>query len=804
MENKSKIVNVLLIEDNPGDARLIGEMLSDNLGVSFQLKFVNRVEAGLRYLASGGIDVVLLDLNLPDSQGLETLGTVRSAASGVPIIVLTGDTDASLGMRAVNEGAQDYLVKGQVDGNLLLRSILYSIQRHRLIFELRQYALRLHTSHFRLQTIMEQNADGIVIANKKGVALYVNPAAEQLLGMRREEMQNKPVGIPITETGAREVVLPRPDDEEGVAEVRVVEIEWEGEGAYLASMRDITERRRMREILGQAAREWQSTFDAVEDMIVVLDRDQHIIRANQAVKDTFQGQPIFGEPCYRLFHGCSTAVENCAACETFNTGEACHIELQEPHLGDRWLMMSSYPIKGPDGVVDKVVHVIRDTTEARRTEAIKRSLEAKQLVLQELKEVNEMKSQFIEVMAHELRTPMTVIRSGVGLLLEQSLGELNGKQREFLQVIDRNIDRLSRFSQDVLSLSKLDSGRFRMHPEEVELHAALHPTLEMLRIKAEEDKIEINTEGLTEEGLLVCSDVDALSQVAFNLVNNAIMHCPEGTKVWVEGQLLEDQFVEATVRDDGPGIPVEAQERIFERFYQVGRQSGPGYRGTGIGLAVCRGLVEKMGGKMFVESAPGQGTTFKVKIPTPKSRAETLFGRIAMFLGHVTQEELGEAVRLQSSREYEGKKLGEILVDKGRLSRIKVDEVLQNQQFSLARPHKLLPATLNESLLGRIAQRYGYVTDDQLRGILRTQALRQEQGEPVRIGQVMVEQNLMTAEDVIMVLHMQKQQIMVCPACSSRFNSPRTQSEPELACPECGASLEADEAEVIEVSGDVE
>ena len=124
-------IRVLLIEDNIGDSRLIREMLSEAKDVSFALKHAERLQAGLEQLGQGGIDVVLLDLGLPDSQGLETLDKTYALAPEVPIVVLTGLDDDTLGVRAVNRGAQDYLKKGQVDGELLMRTIRYAIERKR-------------------------------------------------------------------------------------------------------------------------------------------------------------------------------------------------------------------------------------------------------------------------------------------------------------------------------------------------------------------------------------------------------------------------------------------------------------------------------------------------------------------------------------------------------------------------------------------------------------------------------------------------------------------------------------------------
>ena len=124
-----KIIKLLLIEDNPGDARLIKEMLAESKIARFELKHASLIRAGLDDLSEKNFDVVLLDLSLPDSHGIETFNKVRAHAPLMPIIVLTSLDDELLAIEAAQRGAQDYLVKGHVDGNLLIRSILYAMER---------------------------------------------------------------------------------------------------------------------------------------------------------------------------------------------------------------------------------------------------------------------------------------------------------------------------------------------------------------------------------------------------------------------------------------------------------------------------------------------------------------------------------------------------------------------------------------------------------------------------------------------------------------------------------------------------
>jgi two-component system cell cycle response regulator len=135
-ETSKPSIKVLLIEDNPGDARLIQEALSDTEQVHFEVKWVDHLDSGIEWVTKDVFDVVLLDLSLPDSYGIETIITIREQAPVVPIVVLTGLDDEQVAISAVKRGAQDYLIKGQVNPTIIMRSMRYAIERHRLQDEL--------------------------------------------------------------------------------------------------------------------------------------------------------------------------------------------------------------------------------------------------------------------------------------------------------------------------------------------------------------------------------------------------------------------------------------------------------------------------------------------------------------------------------------------------------------------------------------------------------------------------------------------------------------------------------------------
>ncbi len=168
-------IRVLLVEDNPGDARLFTELLRDAGASHLTMVHADRLAAALDHLNNDSFDVMLLDLSLPDADGLDTLVRAHAHAPKIPIVVLTGHDDEALAVRAVRAGAQDYLVKGRVDGELLVRSIRYASERGRSL-----EALERREEHYR--SLIENSLDLISILNLDGTIRYASPSHERLLG----------------------------------------------------------------------------------------------------------------------------------------------------------------------------------------------------------------------------------------------------------------------------------------------------------------------------------------------------------------------------------------------------------------------------------------------------------------------------------------------------------------------------------------------------------------------------------------------------------------------------------------------
>ena len=182
-------IKILLVEDNPADARLLRERLAEVTSMKFELVHVERLSDCLKQLKKEEFDVVFLDMVLPDSLGLDILQRAQEEAPGMPMIVLTGTMDDEiLAVKAVKEGAQDYLIKDQVDGTLLVRSIRYAIERKQV-----QEALKASREYAR--NIIESSLDMIIAVDNNGIITEFNKAAEETFGYRREEIIGQHVDI---------------------------------------------------------------------------------------------------------------------------------------------------------------------------------------------------------------------------------------------------------------------------------------------------------------------------------------------------------------------------------------------------------------------------------------------------------------------------------------------------------------------------------------------------------------------------------------------------------------------------------
>lgn len=228
-----------------------------------------------------------------------------------------------------------------------------------------------------------------------------------------------------------------------------------------------------------------------------------------------------------------------------------------------------------------------------------------------LKELSDLKSDFVSKVSHELRTPLTSIMGAAENLLDGITGPLDERPRSYLVRIKENGDRLLRLINELLDLSRIEAGKEEMQATRFRLDTLIRETLDTLKPLAEEHRVRMIA--LDPPALSIRADRDKVSRVLINLLHNGIKFTPAGGSVEVR-VIDERSVVRLSVHDSGVGIPAIELERIFDKFHQVRRARGR-WTGSGLGLAISRQLVEMHGGRLTVESTPGQGSTFTVVLP---------------------------------------------------------------------------------------------------------------------------------------------------------------------------------------------
>jgi len=231
---------------------------------------------------------------------------------------------------------------------------------------------------------------------------------------------------------------------------------------------------------------------------------------------------------------------------------------------------------------------------------------------QERIEIDNAKTEFLSITSHELRSPMTPMKAQLQMLQEGYFGKLSKKQKESLSVIIRNAERLDNIIADFLEISRIEAARLKFDFRETDIKQLVKDTIAFMQGFAKEKNVTLVDK--VKNLPLINADPDRISQVLRNLINNAIKFSDENNKIEVSAELKND-FILFGVKDYGRGISPDNQVRVFEPFYQVESSTRRKHGGTGLGLTICRGIVESQKGKIWVESQPGRGCKFNFTVP---------------------------------------------------------------------------------------------------------------------------------------------------------------------------------------------
>jgi PAS domain S-box-containing protein len=488
------------------------------------------------------------------------------------------------------------------------------------------------------QAILNTVIEALFLLDQEGIINALNPAAERLFGYQASELLGRSMSQLIPELLSSQ----RSDDADIITSVGVdiehagirkdgstlplrldlSEFSYNGELLHLALIRDDTANKMAQEMLQETLQQTQETLEALELEREVSEKHRSEIRAiiNTSVdamalvstNGTFRGIdtqfseffaiqesqikdrnwsemiPLVG----RIFENPSEVLELLA-----NTAPDKELEFHTL-LTQRWpqhreLDLISRPVTTRHGRHIGRLYNFRDVTHER--------------------EVDRMKTQFVSMVSHELRTPLTSIKGFTEMILDEDAGEINEEQREFLSIVEANADRLIALVNDLLDISRIESGRVQLKLEQADLNEMMTivvATMDHL-IEEKSQTLELNVD---QDLPQVKLDRDRIIQVLTNLVSNAYKYTQEGGLIRLTIE-QSGQFVRFAVADNGFGISEKDQEQLFTRFFRVDSALTRQIGGTGLGLNIVKTIIEMHGGEVAVDSELGVGSTFVFTIP---------------------------------------------------------------------------------------------------------------------------------------------------------------------------------------------
>jgi signal transduction histidine kinase/DNA-binding NarL/FixJ family response regulator len=554
---------VLLIEDNLGDARYIRELLAEAGPGVFDVEYADSLRSGLARLAAHGVDVVLIDLGLPDSTGIETFRSVYTAAREIPVVVLSGLEDEVLALEAVHEGAQDYLTKGQADGVLLPRVLRYAIERGRLVAAA-QAAREEAEAGRRRATLLDHASE--LLAESLDYETTLQRAAELMV--------------------------------QGLASYCIVDlVEPDGSLRRVAvASGDAAEQERLRPLLQYAPKP-----DTPHPAWRVLQTRSH---------ETLTSAPD------ALLVSIGHNPEHLALLRSLYSGRVLFVPMQAHGriLGIVQLVWSA-AFTGPE----------LDTLEVARALASRAALAIDNACLhRQLEEALRAREAFFAAVTHDLRNPlssMTLWIDSIGLA-RQNVARSADAAAVLNRAVDRLNDLVSRsvcLVDEVLDISRLEAGRsLALARREVDL-----VDLARLAVEARRDQTPhaLRLESCETE-LHGQWDANRLRRVLDNLLDNAIKYSPDSGPITVRVSKRQEsngqQWATIEVQDEGVGIPAADLPRIFERFHRAANVSQRA-SGVGLGLWGSRQIVEQHGGSLSATSTEGEGSTFTVRLLVTKA-----------------------------------------------------------------------------------------------------------------------------------------------------------------------------------------
>ncbi|MEO5374689.1 MAG: PAS domain S-box protein [Alphaproteobacteria bacterium] len=630
-------------------------MLNEHPANRFDTLIARRLGEALPRLPD--VDIVLLDLSLPDTTGVDAIAAVREAAPRLPLIVLTSTGDEDMAAQTLRLGCQDYLIKGTGDGQLLRRMVRYAIER-------KASELALQEREARLRLIMDNVVDGIITIDQNGVILSVNRACETLFQYSVADLVGSNVSILMAEPEAsehdgyldryrrtregriigigREVHGRRRDGSVFPLDLSVSEIEVDGGLLFTGIVRDISQRKRIESMVMASKVLFQSVVDEQSELVCRWGIDLTIIVVNMAFAEYFARQPaeMVGHNLAEFLNLDETRKLRRYMARLSPEHPVTQVEQRVERNGTvKWIWWRTRGFFSRGGELLELQSVGADITLLKEQEQrlrdseehLSRYIQDIEFSRQQLQEQTEQmialaeryaaekeraeaatraKSEFLATMSHEIRTPMAGVLGVTDLLLDTTLDD---EQRKFARLIQESGGSLLTILNDILDLAKMEAGRMEIEHVDLNIHDLVAGVVRLLQPKAEEKNLEVFCE--LDPGLprWVNGDSVRIRQVLSNLLANAIKFTAKGSATVTAGATPTADgrwILRFAVTDTGIGVTEEVRSRLFTKFTQADSSTTRRYGGTGLGLAICKQLAELMGGAIGVDSRPDHGSTF--------------------------------------------------------------------------------------------------------------------------------------------------------------------------------------------------
>ena len=525
-------------------------------------------------------------------------------------------TELVEGTKAISRGDFDYKVAIKSGDELEALGDAFNKMAQRVKNSFTEMAVRKE-----LENTLNTMTDTLIVLDPDGDIIKANKAAFGLLGYSEAEL----IGIPFdkivgkTEGGKIELEKLIRDPEASITNFettyltkdrREIPVNFSasimknenGElQGIVCNAGDIAERKEVEEALRESEEKLNAMLQSIGDHMSMMDKDLNILWANETAKKSF-GNDIIGKKCYDVYHRRKEPCEQypCITLKAFQDGAVHEHDTQVVGKDGKIIYFhctANVALRDKQGKPTAVIEISRDITEWKRAEDALRESHEK------LKELDKMKTNFLNVAYHEMRSPLAPI-VGYASLLEQS--ELTEKQKKYVRIIAESATQLEELITSLLEVTCIDAGKAELSLEKMSIPEIVNNVLERFELQVDAKKQTIST--AVPEGIEVEGDKQKITAIFDNLISNAIKYTGEKGRIDV---VVEDrqEDLRVCVADTGIGIPEAQLPRVFERFYMVDT-SLAGEGGLGLGLAIVKGYLKLHGGEVWATSELGKGSKF--------------------------------------------------------------------------------------------------------------------------------------------------------------------------------------------------